>query len=197
MYEPNVSEGVSEEVNVKAMSKEVLAKHIEECQRELDERTEKERVDLLADIKDKILEYKELQPKLSDTDIAREIGLNVVVAKIKRSDADKKTGSTRPPSLFYGDETLGKLTADSLSRDPWFGLLESGEIEKHRVTHSQLQEDGSWLCWNSKSQTERPDWVEGEARGLGKLDWDTHLQKARKKRAERQERENKKVSDDN
>ncbi len=197
MYEPNVSEGLPEEVNVKAMSKEALAKYIEECQRELDERTEKERVDLLADIKDKIIEYKELQPKLSDTDIAREIGLNIKVEKRNVSGTQQKKSTPKPPSLFYGDETLGKLTADTLSRDPWFGLLESGEIEKHRVTHSQLQEDGSWLCYNSKIQTERPDWAEGEARVLGEIDWATHLQKARKKRAERQERENKKVSDDN
>ncbi|EML0280868.1 hypothetical protein PUT72_17050 [Vibrio alginolyticus] len=194
MYEPNVSEDLPEEVNVKAMSKEALAKYIEECQRELDARAEKERVELLNDIKGKILEYKELQPKLSDTDIAREIGLNIKVEKRNVSGTQQKKSTPKPPSLFYGDETLGKLTADTLSRDPWFGLLESGEIEKHRVTHSKLQEDGSWLCYNSKVQAERPDWAEGEARVLGDIDWATHLEKARKKR---EERENKKVSDDN
>ncbi|MGY6446725.1 hypothetical protein ACXIT2_15460 [Vibrio parahaemolyticus] len=193
MYEPNVSEDLPEEVNVKAMSKEALAKYIEECQRELDERTEQERLDLLTDIKEKILEYKQLQPTLSDQDLARVIGLNVVVAKIKRSNADQKTGSTRPPSLFYGNETLGKITADSLSRDPWFELLEKGDIEDHRVTHSQQQEDGSWLCYNSKSQTERPSWATGKARKLNDIDWAKHLENAKKIR----EKNAKKVSDDN
>ncbi|MCR9309725.1 hypothetical protein [Vibrio diabolicus] len=100
MYEPNVSEDLPEEVNVKAMSKEALAKYIEECQRELDARAEKERVELLNDIKGKILEYKELQPKLSDTDIAREIGLNIKVEKRNVSGTQQKKSTPKPPSLF-------------------------------------------------------------------------------------------------
>lgn len=107
--------------------------------------------------------------------------------------ANKSTKSKRPPSLFYGNETLGKITANSLSRDPWFGLLECGDIENHRVTHAQQQEDGSWLCWNSKSQTERPSWVTGKARTLSDIDWDKHFENAKNLREQNAE----KVSDDN
>lgn len=182
---------MSEKVRSNEMTTSELAKYIEELQEDLTNRLEAESLELLSEIKEKIQQYKKSHSGLSDTDIAKKIGLDVAVKTSQVSVVQKKGGS-RPPSLFCGDETLGKLTADSLSRDPWFGLLESGDIENHRVTHAQQKEDGSWLCWNSKSQIERPSWVTGKARTLSDIDWNKHLENAKKLREQKAE----KVSND-
>ncbi|MBE3894648.1 hypothetical protein [Vibrio parahaemolyticus] len=162
MYEPNVSEGLSEEVNVKAMSKEALAKYIEECQRELDERTEKERVDLLADIKDKILEYKELLPTVDDFDLARKIGLNVSWNdRTEKVQVKEKKKQKQSPHFYYKDSDgvehiTGSTSPRALSKSPWKELIEDGTINNYTVKYEK-NINGEMKYWTKSNEDERPD----------------------------------------
>lgn len=159
MYDKDMPEDLVDQVNTSQMSTNELEKHIEDLTKELNLRREEESNQVLAEIKDRIKHYKELQPSLSDIDLATKLGF-----KLTSTNKDEKQSTQKrkqAPHFYYVDDDgiahqTGSSSPRSLKKSPWRELIEKGSINEYAVQYVQ-EADGEVRYWTNLNKSERPD----------------------------------------
>ncbi|ELA9385837.1 hypothetical protein QTV32_003099 [Vibrio parahaemolyticus] len=162
MYNPKDALGLRTDVDANEISTEELIQNIDALTKELERRREVERDQVLSDIKDKISQYRKLQPTINDFDLAKKIGLNVSWSDTsKETPVEEKKKKKQPPHFYYKDNSgvehiTGSTSPRALAKSPWKELIEDGTINNHTVKYEK-NINGEMKYWTKLNENERPD----------------------------------------
>ncbi|OCH40536.1 MULTISPECIES: hypothetical protein [Vibrio] len=162
MYNPKDALGLRTDVDTNEISTEELIQNIDALTKELERRREVERDQVLSDIKEKVSQYRKLQPTINDFDLAKKIGLNVSGSDTsKETPVEEKKKKKQPPHFYYKDSSsvehiTGSASPRTLAKSPWKELIEDGTINNHTVKYEK-NINGEMKYWTKLNENERPD----------------------------------------